>query len=70
MTAADAGAIPVDKEVVAVDGIEYGLDTALVVKPTYSDLMFDKVNGLEIREMICKPRTMKGPSRFYLERGK
>ncbi|MFQ5919339.1 MAG: hypothetical protein ACE5I4_04765 [Thermoplasmata archaeon] len=69
MTAADAGAIPVDEEVVAVGGTEYGLDTALVIKPSYSDQMFDRVHGLEVREVVCKPRSMKGPSGFYLERG-
>jgi len=68
MTAADSGFIPVDKEVVSLGGIEHGLDTALVVKPSYSDEIFDKERGLEIREIICKPRTMLGHSGFYLER--
>jgi len=68
MTAADSGAIPVDKEVVSLGGIEHGLDTALVIKPSYSDEIFDKERGLEIREIICKPRTMLGRSGFYLER--
>lgn len=69
LTAADAGAIPVDGEIVAVGGIEGGLDTALVVQPSYSDFLFHKVEGLEIREIVCKPRSMRGPSGFYLERG-
>jgi len=68
MTAADSGLIPVDKEVVSLGGIEHGLDTALVIKPSYSDEIFDKEKGLEIREIICKPRTMLGRSGFYLER--
>jgi len=68
MTAADSGLIPVDKEVVSLGGIEHGLDTALVIKPSYSDEIFDKERGLEIREIICKPRTMLGRSGFYLER--
>jgi len=68
MTAADSGVIPVDKEVVSLGGIEHGLDTALVIKPSYSDEIFDKERGLEVREMICKPRTMVGRSGFYLER--
>jgi len=68
MSAADSGVIPVDKEVVSLGGIEHGLDTALVIKPSYSDEVFDKERGLEIREVICKPRTMLGCSGFYLER--
>ena len=68
LTAADSGLIPVDKEVVSLGGIEHGLDTALVIKPSYSDEIFDKEKGLEVREIICKPRTMLGRSGFYLER--
>jgi len=60
LTAADAGAIPVDKEVVAFGGMEQGLDTAAVLKPSYSDAVFHPRYGLEIREIICKPRTMMG----------
>jgi hypothetical protein len=67
-TAADAGAIPVDKEVVSMGGTERGLDTAIVVKPSYSDRLFDPQIGLEIREIICKPRTMLGKSNYYLGR--
>ncbi len=40
MTAADAGAVPVDTEIVAVGGTEYGLDPALVVKHSYSDMSY------------------------------
>jgi len=69
MTAADAGAVPVDEEVVSLGGIEQGLDTALVIKPSYSDEVFLHERGLEVREVICKPRTMIGPSGFYFERG-
>ncbi len=68
VTAADAGAVPVDREVVSMGGTEQGLDTAIVVKPAYSDEMFHPQRGLEIREIICKPRTMMGPSGFYLSR--
>lgn len=69
MTAADAGAVSVDEEVVSLGGTEQGLDTALVIKPSYSDEVFHHKRGLEIREIICKPRTMMGPSGFYFERG-
>lgn len=68
MTAADAGAIPVDREVVALGGTEQGLDTAVVIKPSYSDTAFDARWGLEVREIICKPRSMMGPSGFYHDR--
>lgn len=68
LTAADAGAIPVDKEVVAFGGMEQGLDTAAVIKPSYSDRVFHPRHGLEIREIICKPRTMMGPSGVYYDR--
>ena len=64
VTAADAGAVPVDGEVVAVSGVEQGLDTAIVVKPAYSDEVFDPGRGLGIREVIYKPRSMMGPRRL------
>lgn len=69
LTAADAGAIPVDREVISLGGVERGVDTALVIKPSYSDELFHPKRGLEIREIICKPRTMLGPSGIYFERG-
>jgi hypothetical protein len=68
VTAADAGAIPIDGEVISMGGTERGLDTAIVVKPSYSDRLFDPRVGLEIREIICKPRTMLGKSNYYLGR--
>ncbi|KYH36778.1 MAG: hypothetical protein AYL29_011490 [Candidatus Bathyarchaeota archaeon B24] len=50
--AADAGLIPVDREVIAIAGTEEGADTAIVVKPSYSR----KFRSLKIREIICMPR--------------
>lgn len=50
--AADAGLVPVDKEVVAIAGTGRGADTALIIKPANSTNFFD----LEVREIICKPR--------------
>jgi len=50
--AADAGAIPVDKDVIAIAGSGKGADTAVVVKPSYSHELFNMV----IREIIAKPR--------------
>jgi len=58
LMAADNGAIPVNEETIVTAGTERGLDTAIVVKPSYSVKMFDLYEGMEIREIICKPRTM------------
>lgn len=52
MMAADSGAIPVDREIVAMGGTKGGLDTALVIFPAHSISMFD----LSVREIICTPR--------------
>jgi len=53
--AADAGLIPVDREVIAIAGTGTGADTALVVKPANSTYFFD----FNIMEMIAKPRIKK-----------
>lgn len=66
--AADAGAIPIDEEVISMAGTEQGLDTAIVIKPAYSDEIFDPKSGLEVREIICKPRSMLSPSGYFLGR--
>jgi hypothetical protein len=50
--AADAGLIPVDRDVIAIAGTDRGADTALVVKPANASTFFD----LKIRETIAKPR--------------
>ena len=53
--AADAGLIPVDREVIAIAGTGTGADTALVVKPANSTYFFD----FNIMEIIAKPRVKK-----------
>jgi len=58
LMAADNGAIPTSEETIVMAGTERGLDTAVIVKPSYSVKMFDLYDGMEIREIICKPRTM------------
>jgi hypothetical protein len=52
LMAADAGLIPVGREVIAIAGTGEGADTAIVVNPTYPR----KFLALEIREIIAKPR--------------
>jgi len=52
LMAADAGLIPTDEEVIAIAGTEKGADTALVIKPAYTNRFFD----LEVREVIAMPR--------------
>jgi len=53
MMAADAGLIPVDRDVIAIGGTGTGADTALVVQPANSTRFFD----ITIMEIIAKPRT-------------
>jgi len=52
LMAADAGLIPVDREVIAIAGTDRGADTAIVVKPSYPRKFFD----MKILEVIAKPR--------------
>ena len=52
VSAADAGLIPVDQEVISIAGSDTGADTALTLKPAYSTDFF----SLRVRELIAKPR--------------
>ena len=52
LMAADAGHIPVDRDIIAIAGTSRGADTALLIKPANSTRFFD----LKIREVIAKPR--------------
>jgi len=52
LMAADAGLIPVNREVIAIAGTDEGADTAIVVQPAYSR----KFHNLKIKEIIAKPR--------------
>ncbi len=54
MMAADAGLIPMDKEVMAIAGTAAGTDTCIVVKPAYPRKFYE----LEIREIVAKPRNL------------
>ncbi|MGB9672392.1 MAG: pyruvate kinase alpha/beta domain-containing protein [Candidatus Norongarragalinales archaeon] len=51
LMAADAGLIPVDRDVIAIAGTGRGADTALRIKPANSARFFD----LKILEVIAKP---------------
>jgi uncharacterized protein len=53
LMAADAGLIPAHREIISCGGTGHGLDTAVVLYPAHAQDFFD----LEIREIICKPRT-------------
>ena len=55
--AADSGFIPCgpDVEIIAVGGTWGGADSAVVIRPAHMNNFFD----LEIREIICVPRTKK-----------
>lgn len=51
--AADAGLIPVDRDIVAIAGSGSGADTAFVVNPVHANNFFK----MTVREVVCKPRT-------------
>lgn len=51
--AADAGLIPVDRDVISIAGTGGGADTAIVVQPANSSRIFD----MTIKEIIAKPRS-------------
>jgi hypothetical protein len=49
--AADAGLVPVDKDIIAIGGTGRGADTALRIRPSNAAKFF----SLRIREVIAKP---------------
>ncbi len=55
LMAADAGLIPVDRDVVAIAGSSRGADTALLIRPANASRFFD----LEVREVIAKPHRLE-----------
>ncbi|MFQ6073350.1 MAG: pyruvate kinase alpha/beta domain-containing protein [Methanosarcinales archaeon] len=50
--ASDSGAIPVDKEVIAIGGTRSGADVAVVIQPANANNFFK----MQIREIIAMPR--------------
>ncbi|RLI09609.1 hypothetical protein DRO42_03840 [Candidatus Bathyarchaeota archaeon] len=51
MMAADVGAVPVDRPVVAVAGSHAGSDTAMVITPASSN----RIRDLKVHEILAKP---------------
>ena len=51
--AAEAGFIPVDKEIISISGTDGGADTSIVMLPNYAR----KFKKIEVLEILCKPRT-------------
>jgi hypothetical protein len=54
LMAADAGLIPMDREVMAIAGTAEGTDTCIIVKPAYPRKFYE----FEIREIVAKPRNL------------
>lgn len=50
--ALDAGAVPYGTEIIAVGGTGRGADTAVVIRPEYTD----DILNTKVCEIICKPR--------------
>lgn len=50
--AADAGLLDMDEDAICIAGTNGGADTAIVVKPVFSNNFFD----CRIREFLCMPR--------------
>jgi len=59
--AADAGVLPLDREVIVVAGTIRGTDTAMVMLPACSNSFFD----IRVKEIICKPR--ERPARWFTD---
>ena len=51
LMAADAGLVPVDRDVISIGGSATGADAALVLQPAHAQDFF----SLKVREIICKP---------------
>lgn len=51
LMAADAGLVPMDRDIIAIGGTAQGADTALVLRAAHTQDFFD----LKVREIICKP---------------
>lgn len=61
LMAADAGLVPVDTEIMTLGGTGQWCDTAIVLKPSFANKLFDPVVGLEIKEIVALPRNKMAP---------
>ncbi len=52
LIAADQGAVPADREVVACGGTGTGADTVVVIRPAHTSRFFD----CQVRELVAMPR--------------
>ncbi|MBI2831055.1 MAG: hypothetical protein HYX79_02225 [Chloroflexi bacterium] len=52
MMAADSGLVSIDEDVIVIAGTGRGCDTAVVLKPVYTQ----EFSELRIKELLCKPR--------------
>ena len=59
MMACDSGVIPEGEEVMAIAGMGNHADTAWILRACGSFNFFDKINGIEFRELVALPRTKK-----------
>lgn len=60
---ADAGLVPVDREIMTIGGTGQWCDTAIVLKPSFADKMFDPIEGLDIKEFVVMPREKVKPEK-------
>lgn len=58
---ADAGLIPVNREIMTLGGTGGWCDTAIVLKPSFANKLFDPIEGLQIREIVVMPRNKMVP---------
>ena len=59
LIAAEAGAVPIDEEIIAIAGTGWlggGADCAIIVRPSVVPRTTDVEKGLEVREIIAIPR--------------
>lgn len=59
MMSCDAGELPEGIEVIAIAGMGANADTVWVMRSAGSFNFFDKVNGIEFRELVAMPRSKK-----------
>lgn len=59
MMSCDSGALPEGLEVVAIAGMGVNADTVWVIRSAGSFNFFDKINGIEFRELVAMPRSKK-----------